>query len=160
MSSPLSTQKKVPLHRLTSIHVSWSWNALKRANVWQFLDELHVKCEELATVGVKIDEKDYWSTICISSLTTPFTNFTSNQLAFAKIYSPTKSIIPDLLIFLISKEYKQNSEELSRIIWSKCSSFVNVDLDLEATIPDECAAHIGASNTNHTSCQNLWFQMF
>ena len=41
-----------------------------------------------------------------------------------------------------------DSEELSGINWSECSLFVNVDLDSEATIPDEYAAHVGASNTN------------
>ena len=34
-----------------------------KGNVRQFLDELRVKREELATVGVDIDEKDYCSTI-------------------------------------------------------------------------------------------------
>ena len=77
----------------------------EKGNIWQFLDKLCVKCEELATVGIKIDEKDYRSTI-ISSLPIPLTNFASNQMAFTKIYSPTKSIIPDLLISLISEEYK------------------------------------------------------
>ena len=77
----------------------------EKGNIQQFLDELCVKCEESATVGVEIDEKDYWSTI-ISSLPIPLANFTSNQLAFAKIYSPTKSIISDLLISLISEEYE------------------------------------------------------
>ena len=77
----------------------------EKGNVWQFLDELCVKCEELATIGIKIDEKDYQSTI-ISSLPIPLANFASKQLAFAKIYSPTKSIVPDSLISLISKEYE------------------------------------------------------
>jgi len=62
-----------------------------KGNVRQFLDELHVKREELATVGVDIDEKDYRSTI-ISSLPYSLANFTSNQLVAAKLYSSTKTI--------------------------------------------------------------------
>ena len=77
----------------------------EKGNVCQFLDELCIKWEELATVGVDIDEKDYYSTI-ISSLPIPLANFTSNQLAFAKIHSTTKTIAPDSLITLISEEYK------------------------------------------------------
>ena len=38
-----------------------------KANVWEFLDSLRVKMEELAAVGVDIEEKDYRSTI-LSSL--------------------------------------------------------------------------------------------
>ena len=77
----------------------------EKGNVWQFLDELWIKREELATVGVNIDEKDYRSTI-ISSLPIPLANFASNQLAFTKIYSTTKTIAPDFLIFLVSEEYE------------------------------------------------------
>ena len=64
----------------------------EKGNVWQFLEELCIKREELATVGVDVDEKDYCSTI-ISSLPIPLANFTSNQLAFAKIYSDRKSVV-------------------------------------------------------------------
>ena len=35
----------------------------EKSNVCAFLDLLHLKREELAQVGVKIDEKDYHSTI-------------------------------------------------------------------------------------------------
>ena len=77
----------------------------EKGNIQQFLDELCIKREELATVGVDVDKKDYCSTI-ISSLPIPLANFTSNQLAFAKIYSPTKMIAPNLLISLISEEYE------------------------------------------------------
>ena len=77
-----------------------------KGNVRQFLDELRVKREELATVGVDIDEKDYRSTI-ISSLPYSLANFASNQLAAAKLYSSTKTITPDALISLISEEYER-----------------------------------------------------
>ena len=78
----------------------------EKGNVWQFLEELCIKREELATVGVDVDEKDYCSTI-ISSLPIPLANFASNQLAFTKIYSPTKMIAPNSLISLISEEYER-----------------------------------------------------
>ena len=64
-----------------------------------------MKREELATVGVDIDEKDYHSMI-ISSLPYSLANFALNQLAAAKLYSSTKTITSDTLISLISKEYE------------------------------------------------------
>ena len=77
----------------------------EKGNVRQFLDELCIKREELATVGVDIDEKDYCLTI-ISSLPIPLANFASNQLAFAKIHATSKTIALDSLISLISEEYE------------------------------------------------------
>ena len=77
-----------------------------KGNVCQFLDELRVKQEELETVGVDIDEKDYCSTI-ISPLPYSLTNFASNQLVAVKLYSSTKTITPDALISLISEEYER-----------------------------------------------------
>ena len=85
----------------------------EKGNVRQFLDELRIKREELATVSVDIDEKDYRSTI-ISSLPIPLANFASNQLAFAKIYSTTKTIAPDSLISLISEEYEHQRAQHAR----------------------------------------------
>ena len=43
----------------------------------------------------------------MSSLPIPLANFTSNQLAFTKIYFSTKTIAPDSLILLISEEYER-----------------------------------------------------
>ena len=83
-----------------------------KGNVRQFLDELRMKREELATVGVDIDEKDYHSTI-ISSLPYSLANFASNQLAAAKLYSSTKTITPDALISLISEEYERQQVQRS-----------------------------------------------
>ena len=57
-----------------------------KGNVREFLDNLRVKREELASVGVDIDEKDYRSTI-IKSLPTSLANFASSQLAAAHLYS-------------------------------------------------------------------------
>ncbi|KJA29505.1 hypothetical protein HYPSUDRAFT_97398, partial [Hypholoma sublateritium FD-334 SS-4] len=76
----------------------------EKSNVREFLDNLRVKREELASVGVDIDEKDYRSTI-LSSLPTVLANFASSQLAAARMFSPDKTIMPDVLISLISEEY-------------------------------------------------------
>jgi len=92
------TQTDLRMHSLKS-------KCPDKGNVQQFLDELHMKQEELATVGVDIDENDYHSTI-ISSLPYSLVNFASNQLAAAKLYSLTKTITLDALIFLISEEYE------------------------------------------------------
>lgn len=74
-------------------------------NVKQFLEDLRTKEEELASVGVTIDDKDYLSTI-LSSLPYSFSNFTSNILAAAKVATTSKTIDPNALISLISEEYK------------------------------------------------------
>jgi hypothetical protein len=73
-----------------------------RGNVREFLDALHVKKEELATYSVAIKDKDYCSTI-ITSLPHHLSNFTSNLLAGARLYSTMKTINPDELIGLISE---------------------------------------------------------
>ncbi|KAJ8586924.1 hypothetical protein M405DRAFT_713301, partial [Rhizopogon salebrosus TDB-379] len=73
-------------------------------DIRQFLDGLRTKREELASVGVSIDEKDYRSTI-IKSLPNSLANFASNQLTSAKLWSPTKTIDPDILISIISEEW-------------------------------------------------------
>ena len=57
-----------------------------KGNVWKFLDNLRVKQEELASVGVDIDEKDYQLTI-ISSLPYSLANFASSQLATARMFA-------------------------------------------------------------------------
>ena len=75
-----------------------------KGDICQFLDDLCVKREELAIMGVEIDEKDYRSTI-ISSLPIHLSNFASNQLAVARMYAPLKTINPDALILLIAEEY-------------------------------------------------------
>ena len=55
-------------------------------------------------VGVDIEEKDYQSTI-LSSLPISPENFASAQLAAAWMYSPTKTLDPNVLISLIGKEF-------------------------------------------------------
>ena len=75
----------------------------KGTEVCHFLDSLQTKHEELAAVGVTIDETDYHSTI-IKSLPSSLANFASNQLASTRLFSSTKTIEPDTLIAIISKE--------------------------------------------------------
>ena len=75
----------------------------KGVEVHHFLDGLQMKQEELASIGVTIDKKDYWLTI-IKSLPTSLVNFASSQLAAARLYSSTKTINPDTLISIIIEE--------------------------------------------------------
>ncbi|KIM70963.1 hypothetical protein PILCRDRAFT_17562, partial [Piloderma croceum F 1598] len=56
-----------------------------KGDVHEWLDSLRVRREELAQVGVAIDEKDYRSTI-ISSLPVYLASFASSQLAAARLY--------------------------------------------------------------------------
>ena len=84
-----------------------------KGNVREFLDSLRVKREELASVGVDIDEKDYRSTI-IASLPFALANFASSQLASARMYAPSKTIAPDSLISLISEEFERQKNQKSR----------------------------------------------
>ncbi|KAG1738092.1 uncharacterized protein EDB91DRAFT_1082853 [Suillus paluster] len=58
---------------------------------------------ELAAVRVNIEEKDYHSTI-IQSLPNYLASFASGQLATARLYSPTQTINPNILISLIIEE--------------------------------------------------------
>ena len=62
-------------------------------NVCEFLDDLRVKREELASVGVDIDEKDYRSTI-LASLPFALSNFASAQLAAARMWAPYQDYRP------------------------------------------------------------------
>src|SRR6267154_535851 len=88
-----------------------------RGDVRTFLDELRAKRDELSAVGVQIEEKDYRSTI-IQSLLNHLASFASGQLATARLYSPTQSIDPDVLISLIIKESKRRSRKDARTIRS------------------------------------------
>src|SRR6266699_3491917 len=84
-----------------------------KGNVREFLDSLRVKREELASVGVDIDEKDYRSTI-LASLPITLSNFASAQLAAARMWAPTKTIDPDDLISLINEEFDCQKAQRSR----------------------------------------------
>ncbi|CAA7259930.1 unnamed protein product [Cyclocybe aegerita] len=83
-----------------------------KGNVREFLDSLATKREQLASVGVNIDEKDYHSTI-LQSLPIPLSNFASAQLAAARMFSPTSTIAPDTLIRLIGEEYDHQKSQRS-----------------------------------------------
>ena len=84
-----------------------------QGNVREFLDNLRVKKEELATVGVIIDDGDYCSTI-LTSLPIPLANFASMQLAAARMFSTAKTISPDVLISLINEEADRQKVQKSR----------------------------------------------
>ncbi|CAA7264972.1 unnamed protein product [Cyclocybe aegerita] len=83
-----------------------------KGNVREFLDSLATKREQLASVGVDIGEKDYRSTI-LQSLPIPLSNFASAQLAAARMFSPTGTIAPDTLIWLIGEEYDRQKSQRS-----------------------------------------------
>jgi hypothetical protein len=85
----------------------------EKGNIREFLEGLRVKKEELAQVGVTIDEKDYLSTI-ISSLPYHLSNFASAQLTAAKMFAPTKSIEPDILMSLLMEEAERQKAQLAR----------------------------------------------
>jgi len=75
----------------------------EKGDTWDFLMDLRVKREELAKVGVSIDDKDYLSTI-ISSLPLLLSNFAAAQLVAAHMFLASKSIDPDVLISLLMEE--------------------------------------------------------
>jgi hypothetical protein len=85
----------------------------EKGNVRQFLDDLWTKQEELSSVSVDVDDKDYRSTI-ILSLPTYLSNFASSQLAVTKLYSPSKTIEPDALISLISEKFERQKTQRTR----------------------------------------------
>jgi len=71
-----------------------------KGNVREFLDDLRVKREELVSVGMDINKKDYRSTI-LASLPIALSNFASAQLAATRMWA----IDPDDLISLINEEF-------------------------------------------------------
>jgi len=84
-----------------------------KGNIREFLEGLRVKKEELARVGVTIDDKDYLSTI-VASLPFALSNFASSQLTAARMYSSTKTIDPDLLISLLVEESDRQRAQYAR----------------------------------------------
>ncbi|KIO11705.1 hypothetical protein M404DRAFT_20327 [Pisolithus tinctorius Marx 270] len=90
-------------------------------DIHQFLDDLCTKRDELAAIGVQIEEKDYCSTI-IQSLPKYLASFASGQLATAHLYSPTQTIDPDVLISLIIEESKRRSRKETRHARSKAKN--------------------------------------
>lgn len=84
----------------------------EKGNIREFLDQLRVEREKLATVGVDIEEKDYRSTI-ISCLPPALANFASSLIAAARVNDPTKEVKPDVLISIISEEYERHATHRS-----------------------------------------------
>jgi hypothetical protein len=73
------------------------------SDVRVFLQDLCTKREELAAIGVIVDEKDYQSTV-LSSLPNSLSNFASNVIAAAWLTSSSNAINLDALIQMISEE--------------------------------------------------------
>ena len=69
-------------------------------------------------MGVEIDKKDYLSTI-ISSLPYHLPNFASAPLTAAKMFVPTKSIEPDVLMSLLMEEAERQKSQLVRCAFRK-----------------------------------------
>ena len=90
----------------------------EKGDTRDFLMDLRVKREELAKVGVSIDDKDYLSTI-ISSLPLSLSNFAAAQLAAARMFSASKSIDPDILISLLMEEADRQKSQKARRHGSK-----------------------------------------
>jgi len=89
-----------------------------------------VKKEELAQVGVEVNEKDYFS-IIISSLPYSLSNFASSQLAAAQ-YLSTKKILPyDLLSMLLEESDRQWAQFLRRRVPTKGKDDMNEALSTE-----------------------------
>jgi len=64
---------------------------------------MHVKREELATVGISVTPKDYQSAILKAILEEMF-KFTSGLLTTSRMFVPTTQIDPDILIDHICEE--------------------------------------------------------
>ena len=77
----------------------------ERGDVHEWLEQLHSHREELAQVSVDIEVKDYHSTI-ISSLPGHLSGFALNLLASARLFLPSKTINPDVIISLVNEEYQ------------------------------------------------------
>ena len=88
----------------TDLHTQFLKSRLaKGVDVCQFLDGLWTKKEELAAVGVSIDDTDFRLMI-IKSLPNPRANFTSSQLTAARLFTTAKTLEPDVLISVIAEE--------------------------------------------------------
>src|SRR6266540_2414307 len=85
----------------------------EKGNVREFLEGLRVKREELAQVGVDIENKDYLLTI-VASLPYALSNFASSQLTVARMFSSTKTIDPDTLISLLVEESDRKRAQYAR----------------------------------------------
>jgi hypothetical protein len=97
-----------------------------KGNIREFLDELHVKKEKLATYGVTIEDKDYRSTI-VTSLPNFLSNFASSLLANTRLHATTGTVDHDQSISLISEEYDHSVSQ--RMQCSAKSSLKSNDKD-------------------------------
>lgn len=117
-----------------------------KGDVRAFLDSLRVKREELAQAGVHIDEKDYRSTI-VKSLPWHLSNFASNQLTSARLFSPTQTIHPDVLISVITEEYDRNQRERERSRQARAPNGKARDNDEAMAVTPSYSGRRGNSNS-------------
>jgi gag-polypeptide of LTR copia-type/Zinc knuckle len=94
-----------------------------KGNVHEFLDELHVEKERLATYGVIIEDKDYCSTI-ITSLPPHLWNFALSILVNVRLHAASKTVDPDELTSLISEEYDHG---VSQCLWHSATRSSKVE---------------------------------
>src|SRR6266571_3474459 len=85
----------------------------EKGNIREFLEGLRVKKEELAQVGVDIENKDYLSTI-VGSLPFALSNFASSQLTAARMFSTSRTIAPNTLISLLVEESDRQRAQYAR----------------------------------------------
>jgi len=116
-------------------------------DIRQFLDDLHMKRDELSAVGVPIEEKDYRSTI-IQSLPHHLASFASGQLATASLYSTTKTIEPNILISMIIEESERCNRKDARLPRSNTGARAN-GTDEAMMAADSSFCGRGGSHGNH-----------
>ena len=93
----------------TELHTKFmASKCLEKGNVRTWLEKLQTRKEELAKVGVNIDDKDFCSVI-ISSLPGYLSEFTATLLTNAQLYSTNKTIDPDIFISLFNEEYHRHA---------------------------------------------------
>jgi hypothetical protein len=73
------------------------------SKVWTFLRQMHMKCEELAAVGVEVTGKEYQSAL-LKSILEEMSKFASGLLTSAQMFAPGAKVDPDILIDNISEE--------------------------------------------------------
>jgi hypothetical protein len=73
------------------------------SEVWTFLGQMCVKCEELVAVGVEVTGKEYQSAI-LKSIPEEMFKFASSLLTSAWMFAPGMKVDPNILIDNISEE--------------------------------------------------------
>ena len=148
-------------------HVLLDMKCPEKGNVREFLESLCMKHEELATVSVKINTKDYLSTI-ISSLPTSLSNFTSNLLAAAKLYHMMKTLIlmcssPSSLKSMSGSKFSTHIAPMGSLprmmitmkLWLHLHQMVGRLEAVTTGFPVACAGTVETKDTSRTSAWSL-----